>query len=536
MNKSAIVSVYDKKGLGPFVKFLIENDYIILSSGGTAKYLRDAGLEIQLIEEFTGQEEILGGRVKTLHPRIHAGILARRDVAGDMEVLKNMGVPPVDLVVVNLYPFLERVRETEQGGEKNHTSLIEDIDIGGPTLLRAAAKNSHFVAAVCDPNDYEMIIEEIKASRVVSLDTRRNLAKKVFAMTAEYDAEVARYFSLKERLLDDEGNRILLAPIESCILEKEADLRYGENPHQQAAVYRPFRGVNATVVPLWQQLQGKELSYNNLLDAQAAIDLFVAVESRFAEQHVSVIIKHSNPCGVAVRGNAVDAFIEARKCDPVSSFGGIIAVSGVVDGNFARTILEGFVEVLVLSDLTDEARAVFAKKKNVRVLKCDFARWKLSSDRPQWRMRCLADSYLLYSADRSSEGVSSATVVTERKPEVSMLDDLDFAWIVCKHVTSNAIVVAKGLSAIGVGAGQMSRVDSARLALERAKIHGHDVSKSVAASDAFLPFTDVLEVLNDAGIGALIQPGGSQNDSCVIESANERKMCMLFTGVRHFRH
>ncbi len=532
MSKLAILSVFDKTGIAPFAQALEKLGITILSTGGTSKHLKDAGVGVKSISEYTGHPEILEGRVKSLHPKIHGGILSRRSREDDMSTLAEHEILPVDFVVVNLYPFTQKVAEVVEKGDVAHPSLVEDIDIGGPTMIRAAAKNCEFVVPVCDPADYDKIIAELKDKGEVSQELRKELAAKVFAMTARYDAAIARYFSLGEKLLDDQGELKQFAPFESLTLEREQVLRYGENPHQSAALYR--HSAQSSEKRLWTQLQGKELSYNNLVDMQGSLDLFLELYRTLGNRHAAVAIKHTNPCGVAVRDTALEAFTAARQCDPVSIFGGIIAVSGEVDEELAGSILEQFVELVLVEKLTDGAKSMFAKKKNLRLIECDF---KAMADAELAQVvKVIGDRVLLQDEDPACCPINPGLEVTGTVLDDKTLADLKFAWIVAKYVKSNTIVIAKDEQAIGVGAGQMSRVDAARIAIERAKLHGFSVDEAVAASDAFLPFPDTLEVLNDAGVKALVQPGGSVKDDTVIEAAKSRQMNMLFTGERHFRH
>lgn len=533
MRSYAVLSVYDKTGIEQFAKFLTAREVGILSTGGTHESLKKAGIPVQSISEFTEYPEILGGRVKSLHPKIHGGILARRDLREDIHDLERVGTIPIDYVVVNLYPFTQKVREIEERGHSDHESLIELIDIGGPTLLRAAAKNCHYVVPVCDPEDYSRIMEELSGADKLSTVLRQELAEKVFRLTAAYDSSVARYFSLKERILTPKGNRVSLAPTEGIALERVQLLRYGENPHQEAALYRD--ALSHDEAPLWRQVQGKELSFNNLVDTEAAIDLYLDLEAAFPDECAAVIIKHTNPCGSAVRATNEEAFKTARACDPVSAFGGIIAMGGEISKALAESIIEGFVEVIIAPKFSPEALEVFLTKKNIRLLECNIegVRQKKKQGMPLPR-RFLGD-YLLQTSDELAAEISTSSAVCGEVSE-KMLTDINFAWCVCKHVKSNAIVIAKDRQAIGVGAGQMSRVDAARLAVQRCLDQGFDPKGAVAASDAFLPFADTLEVLADAGVIALAQPGGSLRDEEVKAKAMERKVAMLFTGERHFRH
>lgn len=560
MTKFAVVSVYDKTGLEPLVKALSKKGLKLLSTGKTAKYLHDLGFEVQLISDYTAQAEILDGRVKTLHPKIYAGILARRQREDDLAELEKVGMGLVDFVVVNLYPFTQKVLEIEEAGNVQHETLEELIDIGGPTMLRAAAKNCHHVVPVVDPADYQRIIEELDVHDGISVTTRRYLASRVFATTAAYDGAIARYFSLEEQLLQKDGKRPSLAPIECHVLEERLGLRYGENPHQEASLYRRFQIGERKQPELWVQLQGKELSYNNLLDIQAALDLLgelckeekppVQIPQQATGQgkggkHVAVIIKHTNPCGVAIRDSLLEAFRAARQSDPLSAFGGVVAVSGRIDKALAQAILEEFVEVVLAQDVDEEAMPLFQKKKNVRLVKCNLHWFQVSKHLREAGMRTFGDEYLLQTGDRSLVAVKHGRVASQGEPlekdsaEKSselLWDDLQFAWAICKHVKSNAIVIVKDCQVLGIGAGQMSRVDAAQIAVQRALAHGHKLQGAVAASDAFLPFPDTLEILNDAGIAALVQPGGSVKDEQVIDSAKARGVLMVFTGERHFRH
>ncbi len=541
MEKLAIVSVYDKTGLVPFVKGLAELGTGILSTGGTAKFLAEQGVELRSIDSYTGHPEILDGRVKTLHPKIHGGILARRERKVDLALLAVNNISLIDFVVVNLYPFSDKLRELEAKGSissdaHGHDSMVEFIDIGGPTMIRASAKNYRDVVVICDPADYQPVLEELRSAKAISAATRMRLAAKVFTTMAAYDASVARYFSLSENVADEKGNRIPLAPVEAFVLERKQELRYGENPHQHAGVYRKVEIGAADRTEPWQVLQGKELSYNNLLDLHAALDLFLELYEGRGKRHPAVIIKHSNPCGSALAGTPLQAFLDARECDPVSAFGGIVVLSGTVDADLAQAVTAGFVEVVAVSGLSPEAKEVFAKKKNIRLITTDFERLlKLRAAGPLTMRNAFGD-FLIQTSDVQLAKLSPQQAVTEAKPDDVMMTDLDLAWRVCKHVKSNAIVIVKDGRAVGVGAGQMSRVDAAKIAVQRAELHGHSVKGGVAASDAFLPFPDTLEILAAAGVKALVQPGGSIKDQDVVDAANKLGAVMLVTGERHFRH
>jgi phosphoribosylaminoimidazolecarboxamide formyltransferase/IMP cyclohydrolase len=534
MIKRAIVSVYDKSGVVEFSKALAELGVEILSTGGTAKTLESNGINVTLIDQYTGHPEILDGRVKTLHPRVHGGILARRSNNDDLAELKANDIPAIDMVVVNLYPFRTAVEQVLKSKNTTQESLIELIDIGGPTMIRAAAKNFEFVIPLCDPADYLPVLEAIKKTGDISYEQRRALAVKVFKTMAAYDAAVAKYFSLEERLLDENGKERILAPVEGIVLEKTEHLRYGENPHQQSALYRPV--VSGETKELWHQIQGKELSYNNLLDMQGAIELLLEFLPLGNNLNAAVVIKHSNPSGAAIRPSILEAFKAARACDPVSAFGGIVAITGTLEKEVAECILEGFVEIIVAEKISEQAKVVLQSKKNVRVIECDYEAVKEQIANGQVLIRNVLGQYLMQTADNQIADFSKIEVVAGKVTDEKMLKDMEFSWKVCKHVKSNAIVLVKDQQAIGVGAGQMSRVDSARIALQRAALHGFDVHGAVAASDAFLPFSDTLEVLNDAGVSSLVQPGGSIKDKDVIECAEKRAVTMALTGERHFRH
>ncbi len=539
MRKLALVSVYDKTGLEDFVKGLIKQGIEILSTGGTLKFLEEKGIPVTSVDSYTGHPEILGGRVKTLHPKVHGGILARRSKEKDLEQLKSLDISLIDYVVVNLYPFADKIKELEEKGSitadaQGHDSLVEFIDIGGPTMIRAAAKSFEDVAAVCDPKDYCVILEQLTKKGSLSVETRRKLAAKVFKTTAAYDSAIARYFSLDEKIRDDAGNKIILAPFESLVLERKMELRYGENPHQSAGLYREVSSSNQKEP--WEVLQGKELSYNNLLDMHGALDLYLELYQGKGSFHPAVVIKHANPSGAAYAKTALQAFKLARDCDPVSAFGGIVVLSGKVDAELATEVTSGFVEVIACEDFNEEAAAVFAKKKNLRLVKCDFSSYLKRREAGGFTLRSYLGDYLLQTIDNQIADIKAEQTVSELKPSPQMLADLNFAWKVCKHVKSNAIVIAKNLQAIGVGAGQMSRLDSAKISVQRAITHGHDLQGAVVGSDAFLPFPDTLEILANAGVKALVQPGGSIKDQEVIDMANKLGVVMLFTGQRHFRH
>jgi phosphoribosylaminoimidazolecarboxamide formyltransferase/IMP cyclohydrolase len=536
VEKSAIISVYDKTNLDIFARELSDLGVKIFSTGGTARYLKELGIPVHSVSEYTGHPEILEGRVKSLHPKIHGGILARRNLDSDLKDLKANEINLFDYVVVNLYPFTKKVEELVSNQSSANVSLIEDIDIGGPTLLRAAAKNCEFVLPVCDPSDYPRIISMLKEQNSIPIELRRELATKTFATTASYDSAVSKYFSLGEKVCDEQGRECQLAPIEGIVLSQKMSLRYGENPHQKAALYEKCGVGEVSQGNPWNQIQGKDLSYNNLLDMFATLELFLDLWKGRGEREAAVVIKHSNPCGAALADTGLDAFTSARACDPVSAFGGIVALSGELNAETAEAMNEGFLEVLCVESLSDDAKRILGKKKNLRVILCDFKKLDALREKNSMMIRNAFGSYLVQSADLQLATLSLEEQVCGAPITESEMNDLDFAHRIAKHVKSNAIVIVKDLQAIGVGAGQMSRVDSARLAVSRARSFEHGIAGAVAASDAFLPFPDTLEILNDAGVNALIQPGGSIKDDTVIDVAKKRNVKMIFTGERHFKH
>lgn len=510
--KTALLSVSDKTGILELAKALSASGVKLLSTGGTAKTIRDAGLPVMDVSEHTGFPEIMDGRVKTLHPKVHGGLLARRDDADHRAAMEREHIEDIDLLVVNLYPFRETVAK---GGD--YDACVENIDIGGPAMLRAAAKNHDFVAVVTDPADYAVVLSEI-AEGGTTFETRRRLAAKTYAATASYDSAISAWFAR-------EMNEPF--PATMTVSASRVDtLRYGENPHQSAAVYTDHSGRPGVVNAV--QLQGKELSYNNLNDTDAAFELV----AEFKEPAVA-IIKHANPCGVAVGTDMISAYKNALACDPVSAFGGIIALNRALDAATAEEIIKIFSEVIIAPEITAEARAVLAAKKNVRVLE---TKGLPVVTAPRMMLKTIAGGWLLQSADNGHILESDLKVVTKRAPTAQELEDLLFAFHVCKHVKSNAIVYAKGLKTVGIGAGQMSRIDSSRIAAWKANEAGTEINGSVVASDAFFPFPDGLLAAADAGATAVIQPGGSIKDDEVIAAADERGLAMVMTGMRHFRH
>jgi phosphoribosylaminoimidazolecarboxamide formyltransferase / IMP cyclohydrolase len=521
MIKQALISVSDKSGIVDFARSLSALGVKILSTGGTAKLLAEAGLSVTEVADYTGFPEMLDGRVKTLHPKVHGGLLARRDLPEHMAALETHGIPTIDLVVVNLYPFVATVSKEECTLE----DAIENIDIGGPTMLRSAAKNHRDVTVVVDPADYAAVLEEMRANgNKVSYKTNFRLATKVFAHTAQYDGAITNYLtSLTEALLHDSRNTYPSTLI--LAFEKVQDLRYGENPHQSAAFYRDT-AVPAGSLAAYSQLQGKELSYNNIADADAAWECVKTFEAT-----ACVIVKHANPCGVAIGTDPLDAYSKAFKTDPTSAFGGIIAFNREVDEAAAAAVAKQFVEVLIAPSFTAGAKEVFAAKQNVRLLEIP-----LGSAHNQFDFKRVGGGLLVQSPDAKNVTPREIRVVTKRHPTPQEMDDLLFAWRVAKFVKSNAIVFCgKGMT-LGVGAGQMSRVDSARIASIKAQSAGLTLASSAVASDAFFPFRDGLDVVVAAGASCVIQPGGSVRDDEVIAAADEHNIAMVMTGVRHFRH
>ena len=513
----ALISVSDKSGIADFARALAGLDVEILSTGGTAKLLEKEGVAVTEVSAHTGFPEMLDGRVKTLHPKIHGGILARRDSEAHLAAIERAGIAPIDLVVVNLYPFQATVADPDSRLE----DAIENIDIGGPAMLRSAAKNHAAVAVVVDPADYARVLEELRATGEVSAATRFALATKAFAHTAAYDGAIANYLSA----LDASGARGAFPAVLSLQFAKLQDMRYGENPHQAAAFYRDAEPRPGGIVG-YRQLQGKALSYNNIADADAAWE---CVKSFAAP--ACVIVKHANPCGAAIGKGALEAYRKAFRTDPTSAFGGIIAFNRALDGAAAAQVGQQFAEVIIAPRVDAAARAAFAGKANLRVLEVPLAHQANVMD-----FKRVGGGLLAQNADAHELQARDLKCVTKRKPGRTQLADLRFAWHVAKFVKSNAIVFAKGGATLGVGAGQMSRIDSARIAAIKAKAARLTLKGSVAASDAFFPFRDGLDAVAKAGAVAVIQPGGSVRDDEVIAAANERKVAMVFTGVRHFRH
>lgn len=515
--KRALISVSDKTGLMALARCLARYGCEILSTGGTAKALRDDGIAVTEVADFTGFPEMLDGRVKTLHPRIHGAILARRDIPAHVQAMSQHDIPGIDLVVVNLYPF---ARTVAQGASLD--DAIENIDIGGPAMVRSAAKNYKDVAVVTDPADYPAIIEELEASEgAIGAKLRFALAKKAFSHTAAYDSAIGNYLTA----LDDKDEPGLFPQRLNLNFERVQTLRYGENPHQNAAFYRDLHALPGGLAS-YRQVQGKELSYNNIADADAAWECVKGFD-----QPACVIVKHANPCGVAVAASVSEAYRCAFATDPTSAFGGIIAVNRELDAPTAEAVSAQFVEVLIAPKVTAEAITVLARKPNIRVLEIP-----LAAGANAWDLRRVGGGLLLQSPDVAATGAGDLRCVTRRQPTPAELADLLFAWRVAKYVKSNAIVFCGEGRTLGVGAGQMSRVDSARIASIKANNAGLSLVGSVVASDAFFPFRDGLDVLAQSGARAVVQPGGSMRDEEVIAAADEHGLAMVFTGIRHFRH
>ncbi len=518
MIKVALLSVSDKTGLVEFARALHERGIAMLSTGGTASALEKAGVPVKQVSSHTGFPEIMDGRVKTLHPKIHGGLLGRRGV--DEDVMRQHGIDAIDLVVVNLYPFAATIAKPNC----TYEDAIENIDIGGPAMVRAAAKNHDRVAIIVDPADYATVLEEMSRNHgTVTLDTRKRLAAKAYAHTASYDAMVASYLGK----VTNGSNASQYPDTLNLQFRKRIDLRYGENPHQSGAFYVAADAQGASIGSA-QQLQGKALSYNNIADGDTAFECV-----RQFDAPACVIVKHANPCGVAVASDTLAAYDGAFKTDPTSAFGGIIAFNRPLNAATARAIVERqFVEVIIAPEIDKDALEICARKENVRVL----ATGGLTPSGLRQEYRSVNGGLLVQARDDGMVAKSDLKIVTKRHPTNEELDDLLFAWQVCKYVKSNAIVYVKDRTTIGVGAGQMSRVVSSRIAAMKAKDEGLTVVGAVMASDAFFPFRDGLDVAAEFGIKAVIQPGGSMRDAEVIAAADEHGMAMVLTGMRHFRH
>ncbi|WP_302606278.1 bifunctional phosphoribosylaminoimidazolecarboxamide formyltransferase/IMP cyclohydrolase [uncultured Duncaniella sp.] len=507
----ALISVSDKRGVVEFAKSLQELGWQIIATGGTMTKLRESGVEVINISDITGFPEICDGRVKTLHPKVHGGLLGRRDIPDHMAQLEANGVETIEMVCVNLYPFEATIAKEGVTME----DAVENIDIGGPSMLRSAAKNFRDVTVVCDPSDYDTILSEIRANGNTNLETRLKLSAKAYTHTALYDSHIATYMR-RQAGLDE---KLFLA------FDQVQSLRYGENPHQQAMFYRSEVEVPYSVAYA-KQLGGKELSYNNIQDANAALQIVREFDEPFA-----VGLKHMNPCGAATGKDITEAWTKAYEADKVSIYGGIVAVNRPLDGETAKLMKPIFLEIVMAPDFTPEALEVFASKKNLRLLKVKMEK----SDIKQKQYVGVTGGLLVQDADLECKEITEEMTVTERKPTAEELADTNFGWRVVKHVKSNAIVVVKNGATVGVGAGQMNRVGSAEIALEEAKAAGH-TEGLVLASDGFLPFDDTVEFASKYGVTAIVQPGGSIRDEDSVKKANEKGMTMLFTGMRHFKH
>ncbi|UOQ49003.1 bifunctional phosphoribosylaminoimidazolecarboxamide formyltransferase/IMP cyclohydrolase [Gracilibacillus caseinilyticus] len=511
MKKRALLSVSDKSNLVPFAEGLDKLGYELISTGGTLKALKEAGLPALGVSEVTGFDEILDGRVKTLHPFIHAGLLARRDEDSHVKQLEERDIAPIDVVVVNLYPFKETIAKPEV----TEADAIENIDIGGPTMLRSASKNFRDVTVVVDPADYDAVLEQL-ADNGDSHEFRKGLAAKVFRHTANYDAMIANYFVDITEEQDPETF--------TQTFEKVQSLRYGENPHQKAAFYKEGNVKGASIANA-KQLHGKELSYNNIQDANAALEIVL----EFPEQSAAVAVKHMNPCGVGIGETLSDAFQKAYEADSISIFGGIVALNREVDEATANQLKEIFLEIVIAPSFSQEAIDILTVKKNIRLLETPME----INEQDNKKVVSVIGGLLVQDRDNGRILAEDLDVVTDRKPDASEIDELIFAWKVVKHVKSNAIVVSKGDQTLGVGAGQMNRVGAASIAFEQA---GEKAKGAVMASDAFFPMPDTVENAAKAGIKAIIQPGGSKRDQDSIDECNKHGIAMVLTKMRHFKH
>ena len=517
--KRALISVSDKSGIVEFVSALAAQGVEILSTGGTASLLMDNGIDVIEVSSYTGFPEMMDGRVKTLHPKIHGGLLGRRGI--DEAVMQEHGIQAIDLLVVNLYPFEETIAKPDTDLE----TAIENIDIGGPAMLRAASKNYKAVTVLTDSTDYQRVLDEISSDGGVSLATRYDLAIKTFEHTARYDGAIANYFGC----LPASGEKEQFPRTYSLQVKKVQEMRYGENPHQRAAFYVE-EGYTEASVASSKQHQGKQLSYNNMADTDAALE---CVKS-FNNGPACVIVKHANPCGVSEADSLIAAYDHAYSTDPTSAFGGIIAFNQTLDAHTAKAIIDRqFVEVIIATEIDEEALEILSAKKNVRVLAC--GQWA-DKQMPGLDFKRVNGGLLVQDRDLGMIGAGDLKIVTQRKPDDREIADLLFTWKVAKYVKSNAIVFGRDRMTIGVGAGQMSRIYSARIAAIKAEDAGLNVKGSVLASDAFFPFRDGLDAAAEVGVTAVIQPGGSMRDDEVIAAADENDIAMVFTGMRHFRH
>jgi len=513
--KTALVSVSDKDGLDTLIKYLDNNNTKIISTGGTAKYIERLGIEVHRVSDLTNFPEIMNGRVKTLNPLIYGGLLNRPFLDDDIQ--NELGIKNIDLIIVNLYPFEETVAKEDVAEE----DAIENIDIGGPSMIRAAAKNFYSKTVVTDPNDYDILIEELgKNTHSISYLMRKKLALKAFHLTALYDSNIQKY--LQKSFEDSQLPENLILG-----LNKKNDLRYGENPHQKAGLYS-FNNLNNDSLASANIFQGKALSYNNFLDANTAMKC-----SQEFEDPCCVIVKHANPCGVAVSRTIYEAYKKAFKTDPESAFGGVIAVNRNVDIDFAKYLINNqFLEVIIAPTYDEEAIKVFKQKENIRVISVE----NYKKNQIDFQIQAIDGGFLVQEDDNEIVATDNLKVVTNRQPDERLLDDLIFAWKVAKYVKSNAIVFARSLQTIGIGAGQMSRVNSAKIAELKAAASNLEIKGAVMASDGFFPFSDSIQMASKNKIECIIQPGGSIKDQEVIDEANKRNISMVFTGMRHFRH
>lgn len=516
MKKRALISVSDKSGVADFASELSSLGYEILSTGGTFKLLSEAGVPVIKVSEVTGFPEILGGRVKTLHPAIHGGILAKREAEHEAELAKNE-FNFIDIVCVNLYPFEQTIAKADV----TYNDAVENIDIGGPTMLRASAKNHQYVVSLVDSADYGICLEELKTNGDVSFKTRQRLAHKTFLHTAHYDTCISNY------LMNEMEQALPATFVSSYALKQE--LRYGENPHQKAAFYVDKAATEMSIATA-TQLWGKELSYNNILDSDAALNI---VRDFLGDDPFVCILKHTNPCGAAYGSDVLDAYNRAVACDPVSFFGGIVGSNSEITAEAASKMGESFLECIVAPSFSNEAFEILKKKKNIRLLTFDATR---AAQKTGLNTRRVTGGLLVQEFDSAAFSIESARCVTTAEPSSAEKKSLEFAWKLVKHVKSNAILFAKDGQAIGVGAGQMSRIDSTKIAIQKAREAGFDLAGSLVASDAFFPFRDSIDSIAEVGVTAVIQPGGSIRDDEVIAAADEHKIKMVFTGQRHFNH
>ncbi len=516
--KQALISVSDKTGIIDLARALHQSGVVLISTGGTARLLLQENIPVVEISDYTGFPEMLDGRVKTLHPRVHAGILARNDLPEHAATMQKAGIADIELVIVNLYPFTQTIAKPDCNLEE----AIENIDIGGPAMVRAAAKNYKKVTVITDPTDYPLLLNEIAANQSeVSLSSRFRFACKAFSHTAAYDSAISNYLTA----IHDDESRNTFPAVLNLNFNLLQNLRYGENPHQKAAFYRDIETVPGGLAD-YRQIQGKELSYNNIADTDAAWECVKSFEDP-----ACVIIKHANPCGVAVAHTILNAYLRAFATDSTSAFGGIIAFNRTLDVDTAAAVLKQFVEVIIAPGITDEAKSLLAQKNNIRILILS-----LEHSSNTYDLKRIGGGLLVQTPDNFRLERSDLKVVTQRKPTEQQLDDLLFAWRVAKFVKSNTIVFCLNKQTLGIGAGQMSRVDSAKIATIKAREAGFDLIGSVVASDAFFPFRDGLDVVVQAGAQAVIQPGGSIRDDEVIAAADEQDVTMVLTGIRHFRH